>query len=99
MEQFYAEEQAYKLISNSIYGGLSHVANAFFNIHLANDITGEGRNLIHIMERHIPQFFQDNWLKMTDLHKKLGIQIKKKEVYELKYCVSPYIIYIETQQQ
>lgn len=76
VEQFYAEEQAYKLISNSIYGGLSHVANAFFNIHLANDVTGEGRNLIHLMEKHIPQFFQDNWLKMTDLHKKLGIRLK-----------------------
>lgn len=78
VEQFYAEEQAYKTISNSIYGGLSHVANAFFNIYLANDITACGRNLIHIMEKHIPQFFQDNWLKMTDLHKKLGIKIKKE---------------------
>lgn len=76
VEQFFAEEQAYKLISNSIYGGLSHVANQFFNIYLANDITGEGRNLIHIMEKHIPQFFQDNWQKMTDLHKSLGIKLK-----------------------
>ena len=70
------KEQAIKLIMNSMYGGSSHVAFEWFNIHLANDITGEGRNLIHIMEKHIPKFFQDNWLKMTELHEKLGIRIK-----------------------
>ena len=70
-------EQAIKLIMNSMYGGSSHVAFEWFNIRLANDITGEGRNIIHKMEEHIPQFFQENWLKMTDLHKKLGIKIKK----------------------
>lgn len=69
-------EQAIKLIMNSMYGGSSHVAFAWFNIRLANDITGEGRNIIHIMEDHIPKFFQDNWFKMTDLHKKLGIKLK-----------------------
>lgn len=72
------KEQAIKLIMNSMYGGSSHVAFEWFNINLANDITACGRNLIHLMEKHIPQFFQDNWLKMTDLHKKLGIKIKKE---------------------
>ena len=72
------KEQAIKLIMNSMYGGSSHIAFEWFNIHLANDITACGRNLIHLMEKHIPQFFQDNWLKMTDLHKKLGIKIKKE---------------------
>lgn len=70
------QEQAVKLIMNSMYGGCSHVAFEWFNIFLANDITGEGRNLIHMMEKHIPQYFQDNWFKMTDLHKKLGIKLK-----------------------
>ena len=69
-------EQAIKLIMNSMYGGSSHVAFAFFNIRLANDITGEGRNIIHRMERHIPKYFQDNWFNMTELHKKLGIKLK-----------------------
>lgn len=76
VEYMVFQEQAYKLISNSVYGSLSHQANHFFNIQLANDITGEGRNLIHIMEKHIPHFFQENWLKMTDLHKKIGIKLK-----------------------
>ena len=69
-------EQAIKLIMNSMYGGSSHVAFAFFNIRLANDITGEGRNIIHRMESHIPEYFQKHWFEMTDLHKKLGIKIK-----------------------
>lgn len=72
------KEQAIKLIMNSMYGGSSHVAFEWFNINLANDITGEGRNLIHIMEKHIPKFFQDNWLKMSELHEKLGIKLKSK---------------------
>lgn len=72
------KEQAIKLIMNSMYGGSSHVAFAWFNIHLANDITGEGRNLIHIMERDIPALFQEHWYEMTDLHKELGIKLKPK---------------------
>ena len=70
------KEQAMKLLGNSMYGGSSHVAFYWFNINLARDITGEGRNLIHMMESHIPKYFQDNWFNMTDLHKKLGIKLK-----------------------
>lgn len=73
-------EQAYKLLMNSLYGGSSHVAFFFYKMELANDITGESRNLIHMMESHIPKFFEDNWLKMTELHKKLGIKIKQKYI-------------------
>lgn len=69
---------SYKILMNSLYGGSSHVAFWGYKISLANDITGESRNLIHLMKDHIPQYFQDNWLKMTDLHKKLGIRIKKE---------------------
>lgn len=79
------KEQAIKLIMNSMYGGSSHVAFEWFNINLANDITGEGRNLIHIMEHHIPEYLQENWPSMHDLHKKLGIELKKmpfRTIYE-----------------
>ena len=69
-------EQAYKLCANACYGGSSHVAFFWFNMALANDITGEARNLIHLMESHIPKFFEENWMNMKDLHKKLGIKIK-----------------------
>lgn len=69
-------EQSMKLLANSMYGGISHVSNFFYNMHLANDITGEGRNLIHLMEKHIPQWFKDNWLNAKELHKELGIKVK-----------------------
>lgn len=71
-------EQACKLLMNSMYGGSSHVAFAFFNICLANDITGEAKNLIHLMEDHIPNWFENNWRSSKDLHKRLGIVVKDK---------------------
>ena len=79
-------EQAMKLLGNSMYGGSSHVAFKWFNIALANDITGEGRNLIHMMEKHIPEFWKDNWTTLTDVHKMLGIKISLEKCAEtLKY--------------
>lgn len=77
MEWLSAFEQGQKLLQNSSYGATSHESFAFFNIRIANSITGEGRNLIHLMEHHIPEFIRDNWLSMKDLHKKLGIEIKE----------------------
>lgn len=71
-----SKEQAVKILMNSMYGGTSHVAFAMFNIRLANDITGEARNVIHLMERSIPKWFNDNWLSAKELHKKLGVVVK-----------------------
>jgi len=71
-------EQGCKLLMNSCYGGSSHIAMFWYNILVSNDITASGRDLIHLMERHIPQYLQENWFKLTDLHKKLGIRIKKE---------------------
>ena len=77
-------EQGMKLLGNSGYGGSSHVSFFWFNLDLANDITGEARNLIHKMEHHIPDFWRNNWTKLTDLHKKLGIELKsEKELEEI----------------
>ena len=71
-------EQAMKLLMNSMYGGSSHVSFYWYNMNLANDITGESRNLIHRMEQHIPEYWKNNWLEMTDLHKKLGIEVDRE---------------------
>ena len=73
----YSYEQACKYLMNSGYGGSSHVAFYWFMIELANDITSEAKNLIHLMENHIPKWFQDNWLNAVELHNKFGIKIKK----------------------
>lgn len=78
-------EQAMKLLMNSMYGGSSHVSFYWYNMNLANDITGESRNLIHKMEHHIPEYWRDNWLNMKDLHKKLGIEI---DVNQAKVALS-----------
>ena len=71
-------EQGCKLLMNSAYGGSSHVAFFWYLLELANDITGEAKNLIKLMERHIPEYIQNNWTKMTDIHKKMGIKLKKE---------------------
>lgn len=72
---YMCKEQAMKLLGNSMYGGSSHIAFYWFNINLARDITGEARNLIHMMEHDIPEYFEKNWLNMKDLHQKLGITV------------------------
>ena len=71
-------EQAMKLLGNSMYGGSSHIAFFWFNMSLANDITGEARNIIHKMEEHIPKLFENEWVNMKGLHKKLGITLKSQ---------------------
>ena len=75
-------EQAIKLMMNSMYGGTSHPAFYWFNIALANDITGEGRNLTHHMENHLNEFWRDAWQTNPDLAKlreDLGIKLKSPE--------------------
>ena len=72
-------EQAMKLLGNSMYGGSSHVAFFWFNMALANDITGEARNIIHTMENHIPEYLRENWIGLKDLHKSLGIKVNEEK--------------------
>lgn len=74
--EFYTSyEQAMKLLGNSMYGGSSHKSFFWFNMYLANDITGEARNVIKLMENHIPEYIREEWPKMTDVHKELGITV------------------------
>lgn len=76
-------EQAMKLLGNSMYGGSSHEGCFWFNMELANDITGEGRNLIHLMEKHIPEYLNQNWKNLTDVHELLNIKIDPVKLSEL----------------
>lgn len=73
-------EQAMKLLGNSMYGGSSHVAFFWFNMALANDITGEARNIIHTMENHIPEYLKNAWPSMIEFHKKHNIELDEKFV-------------------
>lgn len=74
--EFYTSyEQAMKLLGNSMYGGSSHIKFFWFNMSLANDITGEARNVIKLMEEHIPEYIKNEWPNMTDFHKKYNIEL------------------------
>lgn len=82
--EFYTSyEQAMKLLGNSMYGGSSHKSFFWFNMYLANDITGEARNVIKLMENHIPEYIREEWPKMTDVHKELGIKINMNAVKQM----------------
>lgn len=73
-----ATEQAIKLIMNSMYGGSSHPYFYWYSMTFPNDITGEAKNLILMMEKHLSTFLPENWHKLTELHKELGITLKKE---------------------
>ena len=83
MRKLVSNEQSKKLLSNSVYGGLSHIANRWYNMWLANDITGEARNLTHFMEHDLSHFWRDNWENLTDVHKMLGIEIDHQKCKQL----------------
>lgn len=72
----YTREQSFKLLMNSCYGGSSHQAFYWYNMAMANDITGEGRNLIHMMEDKTIVAINE-FRDRDDIHKKLGITINK----------------------
>lgn len=78
-----AYEQGMKLMGNAMYGGTGNPSFYWFNNRLANDITGEARNLTLLMEDHLSKFFKENWVKMTDWHKKWNIEVDSKKCEEV----------------
>jgi DNA polymerase elongation subunit (family B) len=82
--EFYTSyEQAMKLLGNSMYGGSSHKSFFWFNMSLANDITGEARNVIKLMETHIPEYIKNEWPNLIDVHRTLGITVNPKKAKEV----------------
>lgn len=85
-----SNQLAMKLMMNSIYGGASNINFYWYNMNLANDITGEARDLIHRMEHHIPDWFRNNWTGAKWLHEKLGVEVDEaeaKKILETAYFV------------
>lgn len=76
-------EQAMKYLGNAGYGGSSHEAFFWHNMNLANDITGEARNIIHIMEYQIPYFFKHNWIDAKDLHDTLHVKVDVEKAHKI----------------
>lgn len=73
-------EQACKLLGNSMYGGSSHTAFFWFNMNIANDITGEARNLIHLMEDFVPRAIKENPEEVRKAYLKAGVEISDKSM-------------------
>lgn len=73
-------EQSVKLLMNGMYGGTTHPAFFWFSEYLGNDITGEARSVIHLMEKHFESFWNENWALMDEYHKKWGIEVDKERI-------------------
>ena len=79
IDYYTANEIAMKNLGNSIYGGSSHVSFYWYNMDLANDITGESRNLTLMMEAHLGEYWKTAWQtepKLLELQKKYNIKLK-----------------------
>lgn len=74
------EEQAIKILLNSVYGGLANKWFICFNPDLAESVTHQGQNFFMIAEKSINHYFQKFWHRDTELHAQLGITGEIKEV-------------------
>lgn len=82
IDYMYTREQSFKLLMNSCYGGSSHQSFYWYNMAMANDITGEGRNLIHMMEDKTIEAIND-FVNRKDIHERLGVTVDEKKYNDL----------------
>ena len=73
-------ELSIKMLMNGMYGGTSHPSFYWFNNALANDVTAEGKTVIHLMEKHFQTFWNENWVNMDEYHKRWGITVDKDKI-------------------
>lgn len=84
------EEQAIKILINSMYGALGNKWLVCFNPDVAETVTLQGQNLIKYAEKVINHYFKNVWPKDKELHEKLGITTEVREIKE------PVTIYGDT---
>ncbi len=90
------EEIAFKLVGNSCYGGSSHISFFWFNIGMANDVTGESRNLFKMMDELSNNVMKDKFLENKDLHEMLNIEIDEEKYKKEVLKVKDVIVYGDT---
>lgn len=90
MNNCHSEEMAYKLAINSIYGGLANKYFVAFNTDVAEAVTLQGQDLIKYAEKILNRYFNNFWHTDTELHEKLGITTKVRQV------TTPLVIYSDT---
>jgi len=71
------QEQAIKLIINSIYGAFANEYFHFFNLNIAEAITLQGQDAIKYSEKCVQRYFKDFWPTDYKLHKILGLDNDK----------------------
>lgn len=87
--KYTAYEQAVKVTLNSIYGAFGNKWFHFFNIDIAESITLQGQSAILYSEKILNKYFQDFWIKDTQVHKHFNIKVKNKPA-------RPAVVYIDT---
>lgn len=91
-----------KAVNNSMYGGSTHKACRFYNIDVGADITAEGRNATHSMEKLLTDFWCSKWKDRTDLHQQFSITVDPAKCDELLRApvkqtdINPILVYGDT---
>ena len=72
-------ELAQKTLGNAAYGACASPACYFFNVHLAEDITGECRNLTKTMWKNLEEWFHEGIWKRKDLWEQFDFELDESK--------------------
>ena len=72
-------ELAQKTLGNAAYGACASPACYFFNVHLAEDITGECRNLTKTMWKNLEEWFHEGIWERKDLWEKFDFELDESK--------------------
>ena len=100
----YSNEQAIKLIINSIYGAFANEYFHFYNIAIAETVTLQGQDAIRFTEKMVDKYFKEYFHKDKELHVHLkvaeGHEVKpiKGQVWKYTDTDSGYLIFEEVME-
>ena len=72
-------ELAQKTLGNAAYGACASPACYFFNVHLAEDITGECRNLTKTMWKNLEEWFHEGIWNRKDLWEQFDFELNESK--------------------
>ena len=85
--EYQSLEQGAKILINGAYGATGTPAFGFYDRDFAECITKQGKNAILYAEKCINNYFMNEWVHDTGLHRAMGIEVHG----EVKGEVSVYI--------
>lgn len=86
------QEQAVKVVLNSIYGAFGNEYFRFFDVNIAESITKQGKNALLFSEKVLNEYFINHWHKDYDLHEKMNIKVNDT-------INDPVVIYQDTDSE